>query len=903
MGRTTIERLGSALRSLLHRLRTLGGRRRLERELDEELRFHLEAQIEENLERGMTPKEARTAALRTFGGVEQVKEACRDERGLPWLETTIQDVRWALRSLRRSPAFTATAVTILALGIGATAAIVSVFHGVLLRPLPFPEPERLVALWESNAERGWLQANVAPANLLDWQEQAESFTEITAHGWSAGWALEPDGSGGRVERVEGTYVLDNFFSVLGVPVLHGPGLPVGAHWMADERTVVISHGLWLRAFGGDPAAVGRRIVLDGEPHTVVGVAPEGFSYPREGLDAWVSFDWQPGFRDAEWFRLAHMVKAVARLAPEATVDSARAELVALAARLERQFPETNRQMGAGLTPLREWHVGDVRRPLAILMAAVVLVLLVASANIANLLLARAGARSREIAMRTALGASKTRLVRQLLSESLTLATLGGAAGLLVGWWGTRLLVTLAADSLPRAAEVSLDSEAVLVALGVTVATGLLFGVGPALHLARQPTASALKEGDERAAGQSRRRGRGLDLLVLGEVALATVLVFGAGLMVKSFGNLVLTDPGFDPAGRTSASFYLPPATYPEAERVLSFDRRLLERLRSLPGVEGAALASSLPLDGVQWSADFTVEGRPDDPGVDFARRIVSAGYFRTMGVPLLEGRTFDGSDTEAGRPVVVVNETLARRHFGDESPVGRRIALDREPHEGSVWREVVGVVGDEKIESLAADGRMEIFLPIGQELLGEPGLPQRSYDIVVRSGLATAPLAEALRAAAAELDPRVPLYDVETMAGRVARAASRERLLMFLMALFAALALVLASVGIYGMLVYSVSRRQREIGVRLALGARPAAVLRMVLAKGMALFAAGLTAGLAAALLLAGALEAVLFRVDPWDPATLAAAVLVLGGSALAATLGPARRAARVDPMETLRVE
>jgi predicted permease len=391
--------------------------------------------------------------------------------------------------------------------------------------------------------------------------------------------------------------------------------------------------------------------------------------------------------------------------------------------------------------------------------------------------------------------------------------------------------------------------------------------------------------------------------VLAEVALATVLVFGAGLTVKSFANLVHTDPGFEAAGRMSAGFYLPPASYEEPERVLSYERRLLERARALPGVEDAALASSLPLEGDQWTADFTVEGRRGEPGIDIARRIVSPGYFRTMGVPVLRGRELEASDSESSRPVIVINEALARHLFGDHDPLGQRIARGREPGESAVWREVVGVVGNEKIESLAADGRMEVFLPVGQEMLGEPGRPQRSYKLVVRSAGHAPPSAEALRAAAAALDPRVPLFDVTSLSDLVAETASRERLLMGLMALFAVLALMLASVGIYGLMVYSVGRRQREIGVRLALGARPVTVVRMVLVRGMGLFGGGVAAGLATALLLAGGLEAVLFRVDPWDAQTLAAAVAVLGGAALAATLLPARRAARVDPLETLRVD
>jgi putative ABC transport system permease protein len=900
----TPRRPARRLASLRHRLATLFGRSRREADLDEELRFHLEAQIEENLARGMDPQAARAAALRTFGGVDQVKEACRDERGLPWLETSVRDVRWSLRSLRKSSAFTATAVIVLALGIGATTAVFSVVHGVLLEPLPFPEPDRLLALWEANPERGWDRANASPANLLDWRERSETLADVTGHGWEGGWTLAGvDGAGGRLDRVEGVEVMANFFSVLGAEPPLGPGFPEDAHWLTGERTVVLSHALWRNRFGGDPAIVGRRVTLNAVPHTVVGIAAEGFAYPLADLDVWVPFDWQPGFLEAPWFRFAHFVRPIARLAPGATPEEAGAELAAIAAQLEQQHPETNRGYQAGVTPLRDWLVGDVRQPLLILFVAVVLVLFGACANTANLLLARAGARSREMAMRSALGASRTRLVRQLLSESLTLAFLGGAAGLLLALAGTRILARLASDALPLAAQIGVDGPVLAAALAVTLGTGLLFGILPALRLSRRPSAEALKEGSDRAAGGV-GRSRALGLLVVAEVAVAVVLVVGAGLALRSFAGLVGVEPGFEAEDRTAATYFLAPARHPESERVVALSRRLLERVRGLPGVESAALASSLPLGGVEWSSDFTVEGRPDEPGIDFARRIVSPGYFRTMGVPLLAGRSFGPGDDERGSPVVVVNETLARLHFGAENPVGRRLAFGREPADESVWREVVGVVGDEKIEGLAAPGRMEVFVPLGQELLEYPRLPQRQYRLVAHApGYDPETLAAELRAVALELDPELLLFSMETLESVVAGAAARERLLMLLLGLFAALALVLAAVGLYGLMAYAVAGRRREIGIRLALGASGPGVVAAILARGMGLFASGLALGLAAALLLGRSMEAVLFGVRPGDPATLAAGTGILALAAFAAAYLPARRAARIDPMETLRVE
>jgi putative ABC transport system permease protein len=546
-------------------------------------------------------------------------------------------------------------------------------------------------------------------------------------------------------------------------------------------------------------------------------------------------------------------------------------------------------------------VGDVRRPLLVLLVAVVLVLLLTCANTANLLLARAGERHREMAMRRALGASRGRLVRQLLVESLTLSALGGLAGLALAVLGTRALATLAAGSLPRAHEIAIDLPVLAAALAATVATGFLFGLLPALRLARRPAGEAMAESSDRVAGGPSRL---LDGLVIAEVALAAILVLGAGLALSSFTSLLRVDPGFDADGRAAATFFLPPARY-EVERVQPTVEAVLERARRLPGVESATLATSLPLEGPQWTSDFVVEGRPDEPAIDFARRIVSPGYFRTLGVAVLEWRDFSAADDDRGRPVAIVNRTLARLHFGQESPVGQRIAIGREVNDDSVWREVVGVVADEKIESLAAPWRMEMFVPVGQDAL-EFGLPQRQYRVVVRSdGGSEAALGAlaALRGEVLEIDPQLLLFSVESLDEIVAGASSRERFLVLLLTLFAGLALVLATVGVYGVMAYAVASRRREIGIRLALGASGRGVVGKILARGMALFGAGLALGLAGIALLGPALEAILYEVRPDDPASLATGAAVLAAAAFLAAWLPARRASRVDPLETLRVE
>lgn len=892
------------LRSILHRLRTALPRDRRERELDEEIRFHLEKAVEAHRARGLDEEEARQAALRGFGGVEQALEACRDERGLPGLEATARDLSWATRTLRKSPAFTATVVVVLALAIGATTAIFSVVHDVLLEPLPLPEPDRLVALWESNAERGWEHQSTTPLNLLDWRERATSFTGISGHGWVGGWALSGDGGAARAERVSGVEVMGDFFSVLGVEPAFGPGLTADDHWAEGERRVMISHGLWHRRFGGDPAVVGRRIELNGVPYTVAGVAPAGFTYPGEDLDVWVPFVWYRSFLTQPWFRFAHFVRPVGRLAPGVSHQAAHREIAAIAARLGEELPETNAGYGAGLTPLKEWTVGDTARPLLVLFAAVALVLLVASANVAGLLLARSSARVQELTLRSALGASRGRIARQLLSESLLLAACGGIAGVALGIAGTRLLARHAAAVLPRAGEIGVDGAGLAFAAGLTLATGLLFGIAPALGLARTPSAEALKGAASRTAG-SRRQSRSRQALVLAEVALAVVLVAGAGLTLRSFASLVRVDPGFDPEGLVTASFDLPNATYPEDEQAVAFGRRLLDPVQRLPGVEAAALASSLPLQGSVWTADFIVEGRPPgEHGVDFQRRIVSPGYFRTMGVPLLRGRPFLPSDDERGRPVVVINQEVARLHFPGQDPIGQRIAFAREPDAESIWREVVGVVGDEKIEGLAAPGRMEIFVPHGQELYGDPGLAWRNPKLVVRAATGEpASLVPAVREVLRELDPDLPLYDVRTLEEMVADGAARERLLVLLLGLFAAVALVLSTVGLYGLVAYAVAQRRREIGIRLALGATAREVVGRIVGRSMVLVAGGLALGLAAALALSRTLESLLYEIRPTDPPTLAATAALLAAAALAATWLPAQRATAVDPLETLRVE
>ncbi|HEV8241364.1 MAG TPA: ABC transporter permease [Thermoanaerobaculia bacterium] len=894
--------IGRAAASAWYRCRTLFGRARRERDDEEEVRFHLEMAATRHRARGLSVEEASHAARREFGAVDALREASRDERGIPWLETTLRDLRFAARTLRRAPTFTLTALAMIVLGVAAVSAIVPVVCSVLLAPLPFPQPERLVALWETNAQRGWERAEASPANLLDWRDRLSSFRGISGYSWPTGWAL---GGGGAAERVEGVNVVTPFFDVLGVAPARGRDFRREEQWASGERVAVISDGLWRRRFGGDPAIVGRRIVLDGEPHTIVGVAPEGFAFPQPGVDLWVPFPWYARFRELPWFRLAHFVKPFGRLAPGVAVEAAAREVESVGAALAREHADTNAGYGAGLTPLREWTVRDARQRLLVLLGAVVLLLLVACANVASLLLARASTRVRELAVRSALGAGRTRLVRQLLSESLLLAAVGGALGTALGFAGTRGLVALAGDTLPRHAEVQLGLPALAVALLTVALTGLAFGWGPGLRAASIPPAAAMR-GDGRAATGDRELLRSRSVLMLAEVALATVLVAGAGLAIRSFAALLRVDAGFDPTERVAVSYQLPEARYRDNAAVEEMHRRLLARVRVLPGVAAAELASSLPLESSQWTSDFLVEGRPPaEDVVDFNRRIVTPGYFAALGVRRLAGPGFDERDDENAPPVVMVNASLVRRAFPDlhnEQPVGKRICLESDSYDHPLWRTIVGVVADEKVDGLDRPAPMEVLLPLRQELIGHPGLPLRFPTLVLRARAGDPEaLLPAVRRAVAELDPDLPLYDARTLAGMLEQASARERLLMLLLGVFAALALVLATVGIYGLLAFLVAQRRREIGIRLALGAGAGDVVRSIVAQAVWLCGGGLALGLFVALLAGRTLAGLLYGVRPADMRTLAAAVGCLALAAALAGWLPARRATRVSPLETLR--
>ena len=879
-------RLGRRLRALLRP-------DAMNDDLDEEVRYHIDRQTEANVRAGMGPEEARRAALRAFGGVEESKEQCRDARGVRWLDDFWQDVRYGLRSLAKRPGFTAVALVTLALGIGANTAIFSVVDAVLLRPLPFAEPDRLVVVWERNAQRPARHNTVSPANWLDWRDQSGSFES-----WAAFVMTRRNLTGvGEPVEVNTQFVSGDYFAVLGTPPLYGRALTAEDDVASGADVVVLGYGLWQRRFGGDPGIVGRAITLNGKPQTVVGVMPRDFQLTiKENANVSGNVElWAP-LRVAERDRskVGRFLATVARLKPGVTAEAARTEVGGIAARLEAEYPEYNTGWGIHVVPVRDQLVGGVRPALLVLSGAVGLVLLIACANVASLLLMRAATRSREIAIRAALGAGRFRVVRQLLTESLCLAVLGGAAGLVLALWGTNLLLALAPPDLVGLPDVDLDLRVLGFTAGVAVLTGLVFGLVPALQASRVDLNGTLKEGGRQAAADNVAT-RLCRVLVVSEVALALVLLIGAGLLLRSFSTLRSVDPGFEPEGVVATAVRLPGVRYPEDSHCIAFFGDLLERLRATPGVRSASMVSTLPFAGIGSRTDFRIEGEPEpapgqEPGTDVM--VVDPAYFETMGIPILAGRTFTSQEARTVSHVVIVNEALAKRHWPNESPLGKRIKIDMmdEPQ----FCEIVGVVGDVRNKALDIPADTGIYWPHAE-------LPFSNMTVVVRSDRDPAGLFAPVREVVRDMDPDLPFAELRPMTAWMSDSLARERFSALLLAIFGSVAFVLAVVGIYGVLSYTVALRSGEIGIRMALGAQPADVVRMVLADGLRLTAVGLAAGLVAAVLLNGFVASLLYGVTGTDTATYAGASLLFLAVAVLACALPARRAVSVDPIVALR--
>jgi putative ABC transport system permease protein len=804
------------------------------------------------------------------------------------MRTLWQDVRFGLRLLWKRPGFTAVALAVLALGVGANTAIFSVVNAVHLRPLPYPGAERILAFDGVNPSKGIEESNMSAPDFADWQAQARSFEAMSLYtegGSNLTGGTEP-------ERVTAAWVGADFFRVIGVGAARGRALLPEDDRPGGSPAVVISHGLWQRRFGADPAAVGRTVEMGGRNWEIVGVMPADFDFPqRAQLWGPLQLDVAKEPRDNRSYNV------LGRLREGGTLEAAQAEMDAISARLAASYGVTNAGWGVDLDPLKEELVGELKATLFMLLAGVGLLLLIACANVANLLLARASGRRREVALRLALGANRWRVARQMLTESVLLSLAGGALGACVSVWLTDLLVALAPADTPRLSEASADWRVLLFAAGASVLTGVVFGLAPAWQASRYDLNESLKEGGRGVHGG---RSRARSALVVAEVALSLLLLVGAGLLVKSFARLQAVNPGFDPEGVVTMRVSLPGARYREPARRAEFYAALMEQLKAIPGVESAGATISLPLGGSNISVgrSFIREGRPETPeeSQNASYSVITPDYFRAMRVPLRQGRVFDERDQTESAKVVVVNEAFARKAFPGEDPLGKRIRIWRDE---KFLREVVGVVGDTKPDALdAKDAALQMYVPHRQDA-GWGGL-----SLVVRAqGAQPESLVGRVREEVRALDRELPVYDVKTLQQVVANSTAYRRVSMSLMAGFACAALLLAGVGLYGVVSYSVAQRTREIGVRLALGARASDILGLVVRQGMLLTLAGLAVGAAGAFALTRLIAGLLFGVSAADPFVYVVGALLLAAVALVACLVPARRATKVDPMVALRYE
>jgi putative ABC transport system permease protein len=806
------------------------------------------------------------------------------------MDSYLTDLRYALRKLTRTPGFTMVAVLTLALGIGANSAIFSVVYGVLLRPLPFDRPDQLVRInGILRDHESW--ANSSP-NFLEVRERRRSFSDVAAYTEESLTLTQS----GEPTRVDASGVSASFFAVLGIKPLLGRGLTETENETGRTGVAVIGHAFWQERFGGRRDVLGSTITLDGSTFEIVGVMPPGFEYPGK-TEIWTPLIYDDDFRNDE-NRGSFWLNVIARLAPDATLSGARAELTAWARSVEARFPDTNTNVGATAQSLRESLVGDVRKPLFVLLGAVGFVLLIACANIANLLLARAASRETEFAVRLALGAGRRRLMRQVLSETVLLALAGGVIGVLLAQWGTALLIALQPRDVPRLGEVRVDGAVFAFTAGIALFTGLLFGALPAFQLSRATLIGSLKEGG-RGALASRSSARARSTLVVAEMALAVTLLAGAGLLINSFGRLVRVDPGFQPEQTLAFSLYAPPADYESDAEVNQLYGTLLERIRALPGVRSAGGVLALPLTGTWMIISFEVGGRePPPPGQQMTLVVRSAtpDYFRTVGIPLVAGRDIMAEDRAGSQPVMVLSQEAVRRYFPNDAPLGKTITLGWNRNGELVSGTVVGVVQDVKVTSLGEEAQPIVYLSQEQVAV-------RSMAVVVRAVAEPTSLTATIRAEVHAVDPDLPLANVRTLEQLVSGSVAQPRFYMLMLTIFATVALVLAAVGIFGVMSYTVAQRTREIGIRLALGAAPNRVLRFVVARAVALAMLGVMIGLTATLALTRFLEQLLFGVGTRDPATFVAVAVVLTAVAFAASYLPARAASRVDPLVALRTE
>ncbi len=811
------------------------------------------------------------------------------------MEALWQDLKYGARMLAKSPGFTLVAVIALGLGIGANTAIFSVVNAVLIRSLPFRNPDRLVMVWENNRPRGRDQNVISPANYQDWRDQNTVFDSMAAMFDSRTNLTGVDDP----EELATQLVEPNFFDLLGTSAALGRTFNLDEGQPGKDQVVVLSQGLWKRRFGGDPGIVGKAIKLGGRDFTVVGIAPSGLQLIiRQGsLTGKQAQLWMPlGLSPASRVRRGRSIMAIARLKPGVTLGQAQAEMDGIAAHLEQQYVDFNTGWGVNLVPLQDQLVGAIRPALLVLLGAVAFVLLIACANVANLLLARAATRQREIAIRTALGAGRGRIVRQLLTESTVLAAFGGLLGLWLAMWGVDLLLALTPKDLTGLKDVGIDYRVLGFTMAVSVLTGVLFGLAPALEASRPNLNESLKEGG-RGAVTGGRSHRWRSVFVVVEVALAMVLLIGAGLMIRSFARLQSVDPGFDSKNLLTVRLLLPSSKYGQDSQLLGFFKQLVERLQSLPGVRSAGAISVLPFGSGGAATSIEVEGRPaPPPGQDLVGdvRVVDGGYFGTMGIPLLQGRTFTERELAQETHVVIINEAMAREFFPGEDPIGKRVTIAMKKE--NVPNEIIGVVRDVRHKDLETPARAMTYWPY-------PELTYSGLTLVVRTESEPLALADAIRREVLALDKDQPIADISTMEHLLSDSVSGARFSTMLLSVFAGLALLLAAVGIFGVMSYGVSERTHEIGVRMALGAQASHVLALVVRQGMVLTLVGIVIGLVAAFGVTRVMASLLYGVSPTDPLTFAAISVLLASVALLASYLPARRATKVDPMIALRYE
>jgi putative ABC transport system permease protein len=869
-------------------------RKRMLNELDEDIREHIARETQDNIERGMSPEEARYAAMRKFGNVMQVKEEARDVWSLIWLEQLLEDIRFGLRLLRKNPGFTAIAVLTLALGIGANAAVFSVVYAVLLRPLPYKDPSRLVVLHETTPKVG--DVSVSFLNFFDWRAASHTFAQMAAVesvDFNLAGVTQP-------ENISGDAVSPNFLSMMGIRPFLGRDFDASEEKAGTAPVLLLSYSLWQSHLGGDPNAVGKTITLDGRSFTIVGVLPPNYR-SLDTTDVMLPIGvWATNNTDAikERGDRGDMV-VIGRLAPGVAFGRARAEMEGIAARLAEEYPASNDQFSVTLQPIRQAFVGDMKTAIFVLFGAVLFVLLIACANVANLFLVRGASRTKEIALRIAFGASRGRIIRQMLTESFILACFGGVVGVALAFGGIRGMAQLISTDMLSGATVNLNSAVLLFVAGVVALAAFIFGLAPALHSTKPDVQSELKEGGRTSGGgvaQNRLRGA----LAVAEISLALILLIGAGLMMKSLYRLLQVDPGFRPARVLTMGMDLRTQQYSQDPAVLNFWQQLIDRVSALPGVQSAAVGTVIPLTDSHSRSDVTIEGMALPTPGNYPHpdvHVVSPGYVSTLGIPLLRGRTFTDQDNEKAPLAGMINAMLARRFFSNEDPIGKRFMFGHPSASNPPkWFTIVGVVSDTRLYGLANPARLEVYLPFRQN-------PRNSMALVVKSGADPASLTSAVREAVQSIDKDQPVFAISTMEELVRNSVATRRMTLVLLGLFSGLALVLGAIGIYGVISYSVAQRTHEIGIRMALGAPRGGVFRLVVGEGLKLAGVGIAIGIAAAFGLARLMSSLLYGISATDFETFTGVAVLLALVALLASYVPARRAMRVDPMVALRYE